>query len=180
MNSARDHQYDDFVSLLGRCENRIRRFVRSLMVRTEEIDDVMQDVSLECWRKFDSFSPVSDNSRAEEFIRWANVIARFKVLSRIRNASRDRLVFSEGLVESLARDSSHLSVSPTSHQSALQQCLEKLTQDDRRLVLSVHSPEDSVAKIASQLGLEARRLYSRVNTLRAILVQCVQAQLASE
>ena len=180
MKPTRDDQYDEFVSLLGHCENRVRRFVRSLTVGSDEIDDIMQDVSLECWRKFDSFSPDSDESIHEEFIRWACVVARFKVLSRIRDASRERLVFREGLAELIADDPAHWAVNQTSRQVALEHCLEKLQQDDRRLLLSVHVPGDSVANIARQMGLEARRLYSRINTLRAILLKCVQTRLANE
>lgn len=181
MNQSRDDQYDQFVSLLGHCENRIRRFVRSLMIRSgEEIDDVMQDVSLECWRKFESFAPASDESRNEEFIRWACVIARFKVLSRIRDASRDRLVFREGLCELLAEQASQWAATYSTHQQALEVCLEKLAKDDRRLLLSVHVPGDSVAEIARQTGSEARRLYSRINALRGVLLNCVQTRLANE
>jgi RNA polymerase sigma-70 factor (ECF subfamily) len=180
MKQTRDDQYDQFVSLLGHCENRIRRFVRSLTVGVDEIDDIMQDVSLECWRKFSAFSPSSGESPHEEFIRWACVVARFKVLSRIRDASRERLVFREGLAERLADESAEWAATQSSRQATLHHCLDKLQQDDRRLLLSVHAPGDSVADIARQTGLEARRLYSRVNTLRGLLLKCVQARLASE
>ncbi|TWU57639.1 sigma-70 family RNA polymerase sigma factor [Rubripirellula reticaptiva] len=183
--TTRDEQYDDFVSLLGHCEHRVRRFVRSLMVGAEGIDDVMQDVSLECWRKFESFSYAAESadpgdSRHEAFIRWACVIARFKVLSRVRDASRERLVFSDELVELLAEDSSSWAAKESPRQAALTQCLSKLSQDDRRLLLSVHATGDSVAGIAKQMGVEARRLYSRVNALRSAMLKCVQSQLASQ
>ncbi|MGB7325876.1 MAG: RNA polymerase factor sigma-70 [Rubripirellula sp.] len=184
--TTRDEQYDDFVSLLGHCEHRVRRFARSLMVGAEGIDDVMQDVSLECWRKFETFSYVAESaddgpgdSRHEAFIRWACVIARFKVLSRVRDASRERLVFSDELVELLADDSSSWAANESPRQTALTQCLSKLNPDDRRLLLSVHAPGDSVAGIAKQMGVEARRLYSRVNALRSAMLKCVQSQLAS-
>ncbi len=180
MGLSRDDQYDEFVSLLGLCENRIRRFVRSLMVRGDEVDDVMQDVSLECWKKFEAFAPESDDSRVTEFIRWACVIARFKVMSRIRDASRDRLVFREELCEILADETVAICVDRSNRHSALEGCLEKLASDDRRLILSVHAPGESVADIARQSGKEARRLYSRINMLRGMLLNCVQSRLAGE
>ncbi|MCA9140662.1 MAG: sigma-70 family RNA polymerase sigma factor [Planctomycetales bacterium] len=185
MNQSRDDQYNEFVSLLGHCENRIRRFVRSLMIRGVEIDDVMQDVSLECWRKFESFSPACDESSNDEFVRWACVIARFKVLSRIRDASRERLVFRDELYDLLADQvladqASHVTAKHLAHQRALESCLDRLPEDDRRLLLSVHVPGDSVAEIARQTGAKARRLYNRINALRGLMLDCVRSRLASE
>ena len=180
MSKNRDQQYDEFVALLGHGENRVRRFVRSLMIRSAEIDDVMQDVSLECWRKFDSFTPDSKESQHEEFVRWACVIARFKVMSRLRDAARDRLVFDEGLADILAAESESIAATHFDRHAALEGCLGKLPADDRRLLLSVHAPGESVAKIARETGTQSRRLYSRVNSLRWQLLKCVRSNLAAE
>lgn len=125
----------------------------------------------------DSNSP--DDS-ADEFIRWACVIARYKALSWQRDRSRDRLVFRESVVERLAEAAVERFDQPDAERQAVEACLGKMPNDQQRLILSVHSPGESVALIAAETGEKARRLYSRINVLRKLLLDCVQQQLAGE
>ena len=63
---------------------------------------------------------------------------------------------------------------------AVEACLSNLPEDQRRLILSVHSPGESIALIAAETGQKARRLYSKVNTLRRLLLECIQKRLSEE
>lgn len=176
----KEARYNEFVALLARHDPSIRRFVRSLMPTNDGVDDVLQDTALECWKKFDDFQPATVEDAAGEFIRWACVIARYKAMSWQRDKSRDRLVFKDSVMELLAQTAmSHLDTHD-SEREAVESCLEKMQADQRQLVLSVHSPGQSVAKIASETGEKSRRLYTRVNQLRKSLLACVQQQLAGE
>mgnify|MGYP003676200713 FL=1 len=67
-----------------------------------------------------------------------------------------------------------------SERRAVENCLQTMPDDQRQLVLSVHSPGESIAKIAAETGQKARRLYSRINVLRNLLLDCVQQRLAGE
>ena len=62
--SARGAQYDRFVSLFARHEQAVRSFVRSLLPSWQDVDDVMQEIVLVCWRKFDAFEVTGS---ADEF-----------------------------------------------------------------------------------------------------------------
>lgn len=55
--TSRESQYGQFVSLLTRHDQEIRRFVRSLVPSREGVDDVMQKRRLECWKKFSDVAP---------------------------------------------------------------------------------------------------------------------------
>lgn len=135
---------------------------------------------MECWKKFTDFQPTSSETSCEAFIRWACVIARFKALSWQRDRARDRLVFRESVIEQLSKDAVESMVRCEDERRAVEVCLEKLPEDQRRLVLSVHSPGESVARIAAETGQKARRLYSKINVLRSLLMECVDRQLARE
>lgn len=167
-------KYNQFVSLLARNDQAIRRFVRSLLPSREGVDDVVQDVALECWKKFNDFSPENPETAGDEFIRWACVIARFKVLSRIRDQSRDRLVFRENIISHLADDAINRLDQDAEERRSVEDCLQKLEEPQRRLILSVHSPDDSIAQIAKETNQKARRLYSKLNALRKTLLNCVR------
>jgi RNA polymerase sigma-70 factor (ECF subfamily) len=178
--AEREVVYAQFVSLLARHDQAIRRFVRSLLPSSQGVDDVLQETALECWRKFSQFSPSCPADAAAEFIRWACVIARFKALSWHRDASRDRLVFREGVVECLAAAAMEGLEHQNLERQAFESCLGKLQDDQRRLLLSVYSPGQSIANIATETGEQARRLYGQVNVLRKRLLDCVRQTLASE
>ena len=177
---SRERQYDEFVALLARHDLALRRFVRSLLPSRDGVDDVVQETALECWKKFGDFQPADAESAADEFVRWACVIARFKVLSWQRDNARDRLVFREEVIEKLAHAATESLERREDERRAVDACLQKLPVDQQRLVLSVHSPGESIARIAKETGEQARRLYSRVNALRVILLECVERRLAGE
>lgn len=179
-NVSREASYGTFVGLLARHDMSIRRFVRSLLPSSDGVDDVMQETALECWKKYSDFHPSSDGEASAEFVRWACVIARYKALSWQRDRARDRLVFSEGVVEKLAETALSQLGQHDRERVAVSECLSGLTDEQRRLVLSVHSPGQSVANIAAETGEKARRLYSTVNVLRKILLKCVQQRLTVE
>lgn len=179
-SADREAQYSQFVALIARHDQAIRRFVRSLLPSREGVDDVVQETALECWKKFSDFSPACSESADDEFARWACVIARFKALSWQRDHARDRLVFREGVIEALAAAAMDGLDRLESERHAIESCLQMMPEDQRRLVLSVHSAGESIAMIAAETGQKARRLYSRINVLRGRLLDCVQQRLAGE
>ncbi|QDV24183.1 sigma-70 family RNA polymerase sigma factor [Aureliella helgolandensis] len=176
----REQRYREFVALLTRHDLSIRRFVRSLLPSRDGVDDVVQDTALECWKKFSEFNPERSEESADGFIRWACVIARYKAMSWQRNKARDRLVFRETVIERLAQAALDNLDQQQMEQSAIEVCLGKLQEDQRRLVLSVHSPGESIANIAQETGEAARRLYRKVNVLRKRLLECVAQRIAAE
>ena len=178
--TSREKSYNEFVALLARHDLSIRRFVRSLLPSRDGVDDVVQDTALECWNKFSQFNPKSADVAADEFIRWACVIARYKAMSWQRDQARDRLVFRDSVIERLAQTALDNLDQQTLEQSAIESCLGELQDHQRRLVLSIHSPGESIAAIAEETGVAARRLYSRVNVLRKRLLECVQQRITAE
>ena len=177
-SDEREVRYHQFVALIARHDVAIRRFIRYLLPSGEGVDDVMQDTALECWRKYDDFSPAASERESEDFIRWACVIARFKALSWQRDRSRDRLVFRESVIAQLAATAMGELDQQEFERKAMEHCLQRLNQDQRRLVLSVHTPGQSIAGIAAETGQKARKLYSRINSLRRILMICIERQTA--
>ena len=111
-------------------------------------------------------------------MRWACVIARFKSLSWQRDRSRERLVFRESVIDALADAAAESLDRHEDQRRAVEQCLQKLPETQRRLVLSVYTPGQSIAEIARDTGQKARRLYSTLNSLRSLLQDCVETTLA--
>lgn len=166
--------YDQFVALFARHERSVRGVIRSMLPSLQDTDDVMQEVGLACWHKFSDFD---SDGNIDAFFRWACVIAKFEVLKFRRKCARDRLILSEETIELLSSDYEKRSSNAERERRALEDCLTGLSAEDQRLLLSVHTRGDSVANIARQLGQSVRRLYSRVNSLRNTLGECIRRKL---
>ena len=87
-NSDRD-LHDRFLRLFLEHEESLRVFVSSLLFDEEEEREVMQDVAVVLWRKFDG------EMDSLAFRRWAFGVARMEVLSFRRDRARDRHSFGD-------------------------------------------------------------------------------------
>ncbi|MEM7602243.1 MAG: sigma-70 family RNA polymerase sigma factor, partial [Verrucomicrobiota bacterium] len=145
-NDSTDERYEQFVSLFTRHEPGLRAFVRSLVFSWDDANEVMQNTGLVLWRKFDSFDQETD------FMRWACVVARFEVLAWRRDKARDRHVFDEDLVNMLAEESADDHEVLARERRALEICLQKLPEKQRRIVISAYEPGVRLNQVAEALG----------------------------
>ncbi len=122
--------HETFLRLWMHHEPPLRAFVRSCCPNAQEVDDVMQEVSVAALRKF---STLDDHSA---FGPWACLIARYELLSARRRFARDRLVLAEDIVELLAEEGAQ--ELPLRHRQlrALDQCVEKLPRERRELAFT--------------------------------------------
>ena len=60
-----DNGHEKFIELLARHEGVIRASIRAVVRRPEDVDEIMQAVSITAWRRFDSVTDV------EGFAKWA-------------------------------------------------------------------------------------------------------------
>src|SRR5829696_5133059 len=91
-----DDRYEQFVRLLVEHERHLRSFLHSLLPSRTDVDEVMQETCLTAWRKFDLFALDTN------FLAWTAAIARFEALKHLRARGRDRLVFSDDVLELIA------------------------------------------------------------------------------
>lgn len=161
----------DFLSEYGRHQHTIHVYVRTLVPNKSDADDVMQEVSVTLWRKWPTFDKDSD------FRRWAFGVAHIEVLRHRRKAAKDRLWFSETLIEALANDFSSASERHEARLDALPACLEKLGEEDRKMVATRYRSGGSVRDIAAQNGIPASTIYKRLIRIRASLRDCVSRAL---
>jgi RNA polymerase sigma-70 factor (ECF subfamily) len=171
-NSADIHEA--FLELLLRHEHTVRAAIRAVVRQAEDVDEIMQAVSLVAWRKFDS---LTDH---ESFGSWACVIARYEVLKFQRGRARDRFVLDEALVEQILEEAASDGEARRERLSLLERCLEKLPEARRKLLLQVYSPGCTTRAVAEQLGKSEDALYQLLRRLRLELKQCVEQGFSNE
>ncbi len=160
----------EFLGHLLRCQRSIRNYIFSLHPHAQDLDDLVQQTALTLWSEFARF----DSSR--EFLPWALRISYFEVLRLRKKQSRDRLVFSEELIDQLATEFAEES-SPVPHQLALDTCLAKLDAKSREVLLARYTEHVTVNSLAAKQRVSVHRLYRLLDSARASLVACVRRQL---
>lgn len=165
---------DAFLRLWTHHEPELRAFVRACVPRAQEVDEVMQNVSLVAWRKFASLTEPS------LFPKWACLIARYEILMARRRHARDRLVLDEDIVAKLAEEGAE--EMPLRHRqlAALEECISKLSEERRELALAAYAPGGSIKDLAQQLGRTEGSLYQLLARIRQELLRCVERSLAQE
>src|SRR5436305_6726193 len=82
-----------FLRLFLQNERRLYAYILTLLPNRADADDVLQEVSLVLWDKFDAEHP------PDHFTAWGCRIAYFKILDFYKKRSRSRVVFSQAMLE---------------------------------------------------------------------------------
>jgi len=153
-------------------EPAVRAFVRSLVPTLDDANDVMQEVAIVLWEKF------AEYETSEDFRRWAFGVAKFKVLSWQRDRMRDRHVFGLEATELLAAEAERHVGLLEAQRAALQDCLHKLSAEQRGLVHSAYAPGSRIDALANQLGSTAMALYKKLHRIRMLLAECTRREFS--
>jgi RNA polymerase sigma-70 factor, ECF subfamily len=167
-------RHDEFLRLFTANEPAIHAFVRSLVPTRDDAREVMQEVAVVLWRKFGGFAS------GEDFRKWAFGVARYEVLAYSRDKARDRHVFDETLLLTLADESARSPDAREAQRAALDLCLQKLRSNERELVLHAYAPGVRIDQFAAERGQTAMALYKVLHRLRLALVACTRRELAAQ
>lgn len=169
--SSENENHEAFVELFTAHEQALRAFVRTLVPTWHDADEIVQEVALTAWRKFAEFEI------GTSFISWICMIARFKALSYRRKMARDKLSFNSELLELMADEGLDESDKRKREYLALETCLAKLSEKQRRWVMLAYTPGFSVKEEAERDGVRPDTFYMRTNRIRKTLFDCIQKTL---
>jgi RNA polymerase sigma-70 factor, ECF subfamily len=162
----------EFVRLLTRHSSQIYGFILMLSVNRGDAEDVFQDTSVVLWEKFDTYES-GTNFRA-----WACRIAYFQVQNHRRAMGRLKTLSDEAF-EALAADALALVEERDVRGEALNECLEKLRDVDRRLLEQKYFGQMTTAQLAEQRAQSTHSIYRALTRIHSQLWQCMQRSLAS-
>lgn len=165
-----DDRSSGFLSQILQSQQNLRNYLHHLHPYPQDLDDLMQETCLKLWKEFEDYDP------SRPFLPWAMRIGYFQVLRFRKTRSRDRLVFSDELLELLAEEA------PANGQlqdlrCALDACLAKLTPRARETLLARYAQDSSIADLAQQRRQSVHGLYRVLNQARVQLTTCVRRHL---
>ena len=164
-------QHDQFLRLFAEHEPALHTFVRSMLPSREEASEVLQDVIVVLWQKFET---------AQDFKKWAFGVARLEVLKFLQTRKRDRHVFDDELVNRLADRAVLLQQQHLNEREALESCLQKLPATQREMVLSAYTKGTRMDALAERRGQTPMSLYKLLHRIRQALQECVRKTIAKE
>jgi RNA polymerase sigma-70 factor (ECF subfamily) len=169
MSTPEEDQH--FVTLLLANQNRIFRFLMTLVPSRSDAEDLLQQTCVTLWQNRSKFDPA-----AGEFSSWAcatahNHVRNFRRKETTRKATLSHL--SEEVLDSLLHTREmHGSLLDEWHR-ALALCIERLTPKQRALVKEGYSAAN-LKSSASGAGRSPNALYKVLRHVRAILHDCIQ------
>jgi RNA polymerase sigma-70 factor, ECF subfamily len=161
---------DEFVRRFVRCQQDLYAYILSLVPNIADAQDILQETAIALWAKADEYR------LDEPFMPWAARFAWFQVRKfRMYQARRHRhqVVLSDEAVAALAADRMGFEGLAVDRGQTLQQCVEKLAEDDRLLLRQRYDQRVSIREVAQRSGIEPSLLYKRLGRIRQALLDCV-------
>jgi len=167
-------KHEQFMTLFVRYEPAIHALLTSLLANLEDAEEVLQEVSLIMWRKFDQFE------RGTSFRNWAFQIARLEAMNFRRKRQRDRHVFDDRLLELLADEAAQHAAELEEERRALAHCIAKLDARDREVLSGCYQEGRTIKWYARTVGRTANAVRKHLARIRATLSVCVRQTLGLE
>jgi RNA polymerase sigma-70 factor, ECF subfamily len=171
MPMSESKRYDEFVGLVRLHTTQILAYINALLLNWNDAEDLFQETCVVLWQKFDDFEPGTN------FLAWALRIADRKVMNFQTTQSR-RTAFAAGLRDAMMADVSHVEADQAAADlSALSGCMEKLPQNDRKIVTLCYAEGEAVSRVADALGRSPQSVHNSLRRIRNWLLECIRREL---
>jgi RNA polymerase sigma-70 factor (ECF subfamily) len=161
----------EFVRQLIEHEDDLLRFILPLVGCFDDARDVLQNTSIALWDKFEQYDPT------QPFLPWARQFARYEILKHHKQ-SRRFLFYTPEIVDSLIGSMEERDQLAVERREALRECVKKLPEPSRQLVLLRYEESLSISDAAARLGKTEDALYQALSRVRRLLGQCIERTLA--
>jgi RNA polymerase sigma-70 factor (ECF subfamily) len=174
IREERDGQREEFVQEFTRHQRRLFLYILTQVPNPIDAEDILQETNVIIWRKFDQFRAGTN------FFAWVCQIANYEVLKFRERRRRDRLLFSDEFIASVAEETLANTDALETRRRALSHCLGKLREQDRALIQARYAPGHSGKSVAKHLGRPANSVYQSLGRIRRSLLECISRRVAAE
>lgn len=165
---------EEFVALLAQHDRSLTLYVISLCPNVNEADDILQDVKMVLWQKFNHFE------KGTSFIAWARKIAFFKVLSYRKKKSKAPYLADESILMEISDDAENRQQVWHNRGLALDNCVGKMKEEQREILQMRYKDQLGIEAISEKLGRTQQAVYRQLSRLRQQLLECVRKNPVGE
>lgn len=191
-------RHDRFAALFVRNQNRVYRYLLTLVPNRADAEELFQQTSLTLWETWERFEPSATanvaasqsanpgsgsdltGDLADQFVRWACGIAHNHVRNFVRKKQNQQVLADANVLEALGAWRLAHEDRLESRRQALAGCLEKLPAGQRSLVERIYAGLETVQGAAEAAGQTPNAVYKTLNRIRAALYDCITRRLAVE
>lgn len=170
----RSHASENFVRLFMRHEQQRRAFVQVGLLRSTDVDKVMQELILVAWRKF---STLADH---DYLLSWLCLIARYQVLKYRRKFARERRVLDNSMVELSAAEADSELPLHGRQLAAWEDRVASFTEERRQLLKTANRSGLTVRALAKPWDRGVNWLYKTLVRMRWDLLAWIHHKLEAQ
>jgi len=164
-------QHRQFAERLVRSQQRVYRYIVSLVPNRADAEELFQQTCLTLWECWERYDPALD------FFPWACGIAHNHVRNFLRKRQNAQVQLQADVLEMLAERSLELRQREDDRFVALRDCLAKLPERNRRVIEGYYGGK-SVPQLAHQQSASPNAIYKLLDRVRLALHECVVLRLA--
>jgi RNA polymerase sigma-70 factor, ECF subfamily len=164
----------DFVDLMTQHQGRLYGYVLTLSGDPDAANDVLQEANIVLWKQWNQFEPGSN------FTAWAFRIAHFQFMAYRQKRLRDKILFSDDLLSTLACEAKEVDERHEQRAMALERCLELMPPRSREAIRLRYADELKVRDMAEKLHRNPNAVYQILFRARQWLIECVQKDVVVE
>ncbi len=167
---------EEFEDLLVACQGKLLAYIYALLPNMNDAQDILQQTVLKLWEEFEHYD------RDQTFAGWAHTLARYQVLSFLRDKQRSRVVFNDDVMTTLSDRQAEMAQhdDADAYREALSHCESRLEQSDRRLLRRCYVDEVNVALISTELGRSPQSVCNSLKRIRTAMFGCIQRRLSKQ
>ena len=167
-----DSENKDFLRLLMSNQNRIYAFILTLVPNWSDADDIMQETAETMWSKFGQSQPINN------FGAWGIKIAQNKIFNFYSKKKTSEILLSKEILEDITSRASCLAEQTDERINALEHCLGKLRESDRRLIQMKYEQNITIKELAVIVERPVQGLYKAISRIHNALLGCIRRALA--
>ena len=160
-----------FFSLYDSVHLRLYSFLLLLVHNQSDAEDILQETASTMWEKFEEFE------EGTNFGAWAVSIAHYKALEFMKKNKRSRMVFKEEYYEQIALQAQETPDDMTDRIQVMKQCLEKLSDKDKKLLAMRYKKNIPLKRISKMTGRSSSGICQSFSRIITLLRTCVSRRL---
>jgi RNA polymerase sigma-70 factor (ECF subfamily) len=165
-------KYEAFLRLFRANEDRLFGFTLKMLPNFAVAEDIMQETMMTMWRKFDEFQ------EGTSFSAWGIKIARYKIMEFHQQNKKAGIVYLSDEILRQMSDDDRPGKLENSYFEALHHCVEKLKDQNHRIIKLRYSRQLSVKQIAGELSVSVNVIYKSMAKIHCMLQQCIEKVLS--
>lgn len=166
-------QGEAFLRQMAAHERWLATYIYSLLPGAADADDILQECKVVMWKQFGRFE-AGTNFRA-----WARTIALHLVLNHRRSEQRrPYAMLGREFIEAVAAEIDRRSDELDRQSEVLKQCLQKLPEAHRAIIVWRYYEDCDIAAIAVKSGRTEEAVYRLLSRIRQVLSECIERNSA--